>query len=132
MRAGAIAEEMGAVEFHNFKVADNILAGIEWSFADTQVLAKDIMLVKNALIIGNTENAEDAMTNGPGSRGIIGPRWDYFTMRNIKFYNFNQGQWGALGDCSHCFHPAATDSGARTYFSSGLFFDTTVPKRIWY
>lgn len=59
MRAGAIAEEMGAVEFHNFKVADNILAGIEWSFADTQVLAKDIMLVKNALIIGNTENAED-------------------------------------------------------------------------
>ena len=31
---GAIAEEMGAVEWHNFKVADNLIAGMEWSFAN--------------------------------------------------------------------------------------------------
>lgn len=36
-RAGAIAEEMGAVEWHNFKTADNLLAGMEWSFANKEV-----------------------------------------------------------------------------------------------
>lgn len=123
---------MGAVEWHNFKVADNILAGLEWSFASNQVLATDIMLVKNALVIGKTENSEPELITGPGARGIIGPRWDYFTVRDVKFYNFDFGESGALGDCSHCFHPAATDSGARTIFTSGLFFDSTVPKRIWY
>jgi len=137
-RAGAIAEEMGAVEWHNFKTADNILAGMEWSFADSQVLAKDIMLIKGGVVFGKTDNTVagtedgDALLNGPGARGIIGPRWDYFTVRDTKFYNFNQGMWAALGDCSHCFHPASTDSGARTYFTSGLTFDASVPKKIWY
>lgn len=106
---------------------------MEWSFANNQVLAKDIMLIKGGVVFGKTDNSEDAMLNGPGARAIVGPRWDYFTVRDVKFYNFNHGNWGALGDCSHCFHPAATDSGARTYFSSGLVFDdATVPKRIWY
>lgn len=90
------------------------------------------MLIKDALVIGSTENTETDMYDGPGARGIIGPRWDFLTMRDIKFYNYNHGSWGALGDCSHCFHPASTDSGARTHYSSGLFFDTSVPKRIWY
>ena len=131
-RNGAIGEELGAVEFHNFKVADNLLAGIEMSFAHNQVLDKDIMLVKDALVVGSTPNSEDLLLSGGGTRGIIGPRWDFFTIRNIKFYNLNFGSSGALGDCSHCFHPASTDSGARQYFSSGLVFDTTVPKRVWY
>jgi hypothetical protein len=95
------------------------------------------MLIKNALVIGRTENSGTPIDeNGHevlGSRGIIGPRWDYLTMRDIKFYNYNFGDSGALGDCSHCFHPASTDSGARTHYSSGLFFDAaSVPKRIWY
>jgi hypothetical protein len=30
-RNGAIAEKVGDVRFHNFKVADNLLAGIEFS-----------------------------------------------------------------------------------------------------
>lgn len=90
------------------------------------------MLIKDALVIGKTDNVEQAMLDGPGARGIIGPRWDYFTVRNVKFYNYDYGTWGALGDCSHCFHPASTDSGARTYFTSGLTFDTSVPKKMWY
>ena len=133
LRAGAIAEEMGAVEWHNFKVADNLQAGMEWSFADDQVLDKDIMVIKGGLVVGSTENSEPEHLNGEGARGIVGPRWDYLTIRDTKFYNFNFGSSGALGDCSHCFHPAATDSGARTIFTSNLYFDeATVPKRIWY
>ena len=38
----------------------------------------------------------------------------------------------ALGSCSHCFHSAATDSGARTVSFSGLFFDSSVTKKIRY
>ena len=39
----------------------------------------------------------------------------------------------ALGSCSHCFHPASTDSGARTIAFSGLSFDAlTVPVKIHY
>ena len=39
-----------------------------------------------------------------------------------------------MGDCSHCFVVCkSSDSGARTNFVSGLYFDpTTVPKKIWY
>ena len=92
---------MGAVEWHNFKAADNLLAGLEWSFANNQVLAKDIMLIKDALVIGKTENSENILTNG-SARGIIGPRWDFMTIRGARFYNFNFGYSGALGDCSGC------------------------------
>jgi len=65
-------------------------------------------------------------------RGIISPRTEFFTVKNSKFFNFNFNDAAALGDCSHCFHPAATDSGARTTKVSGLVFDSTVTKRIKY
>lgn len=89
------------------------------------------MLIKGGLVIGKSGNTESVLDSA-NVRGIVGPRWDYFTVRDVKFYNLNFGTSGALGDMSHAFHPASTDSGARTYFTSGLFFDTTVPKRIWY
>jgi hypothetical protein len=113
-------------------VADNLIAGMEWSFANSEVKAIDTMLIKGGLVIGRSANTEPAL-DGANVRGIIGPRWDYFTVRDLKFFNLNFGTSGALGDCSHCFHPASTDSGARTYYTSGLSFDSkTVPKKMWY
>lgn len=53
-------------------------------------------------------------------------------MNNVSFFNFDQSNSAALGSCSHCFHPASTDSGARTVTFSKLVFDKTVPKRINY
>ena len=39
----------------------------------------------------------------------------------------------AIGSCSHCFFDATTDSGARTTYFSGLYFDPlTVPIKIRY
>ena len=43
--------------------------------------------------------------------------------------NFNNA--AAHGTCSHCFHSAATDSGARTVRTSALEFNNT-PRRIRY
>ena len=64
--------------------------------------------------------------------GIITPRTENFQVNGVKFYNFDQpGHW-ALGSCSHCFHPAATDSGARTISFSRVYFDASVNIRIRY
>ena len=68
-----------------------------------------------------------------GPRGIIGPRSNNFRVKNTKFYNFNFGSAAALGSCSHCSHPASTDSGARVVKFENLWFDdVTVTKRIGY
>jgi hypothetical protein len=36
-RNGAIVERVGAIRLHNFKVADNLEAGIEWSLSEDVV-----------------------------------------------------------------------------------------------
>lgn len=63
--------------------------------------------------------------------GIIGPRSNGFTIRGVQFFEYNWKNAAALGTCSHCFHPAATDSGARTVRISNVEF-TGVEKRIKY
>jgi len=55
-RNGAIAERVGAVEFINFKTADNILAGIEMSL--TENVIDGYAKVVDAVIIGKTANAD--------------------------------------------------------------------------
>ena len=128
-RNGAIAERVGAVQFHNFKTADNVLAGIEFSVIEDNMdgLAK----IVGGLIIGRTENTEFAI-DMESPHGIITPRTENFSIEGTKFYNYNWNDAAALGTCSHCFHAAATDSGARTVRVSDLVFDITVDKRIFY
>jgi hypothetical protein len=70
---------------------------------------------------------------GGYTRGIITPRTENFTVDSVKFYNFDWKGSAAISGCSHCFHPASTDSGARTITTSQLYFDnSTVPRRIIY
>lgn len=77
----------------------------------------------------NTETYLDVSS----PHGIINPRQENFVVKNIKFYNFDFNDAAALGSCSHCFHDAATDQGARTVTFSNLYFDPdTVPRRIRY
>lgn len=58
--------------------------------------------------------------------GLITPRSENFTVSNVNFYNFDLDGYAAIGTCSHCYHPASTDSGARTVTFSKLYFDPTV------
>lgn len=125
-RNGAIAEKVGDVRFHNFKVADNKLAGIEFSLTDAH--GDNTTRIDNALIIGRTNNSELALEISE-PYGMIGPRTENFRVDNTRFFNFDWGGAAALSSCSHCFHPAATDSGARTIRFSNLTFDSSV-KRI--
>lgn len=61
--------------------------------------------------------------------GVWGPRTDNFEVKNVNFVRFDKsasaGPAAAISSCSHCWHDAATDSGARTITFSGLTFDTT-------
>lgn len=129
-RNGAIAERVGDVRFNNFKTADNLLAGIEFSLTHEfpDFIGDDKQGIYNALIIGRSENTEDLL-EGNTPRGIITPRTENFVIRGAKFFNFDWENAAAFGSCSHCFHSAATDSGARTVRMSGLEF-TNVVKRI--
>lgn len=75
LRNGAIAERVGDVRFENFKVADNILCGIEFS------LTKDTMdgtaQINGALVVGHSINA-DPDTLSSSAHGVITPRSENF------------------------------------------------------
>lgn len=129
-RNGAIAERVGAVQFHNFKTADNILAGMEFSL--TEDIIDGYAKIVGGMVIGRTENTEAAL-DVASPHGIITPRTENFSIEGTKFYNYNWEAAAGLGTCSHCFHPSSTDSGARTVRVSNLEFDeATVTKRIRY
>ena len=110
-RTGAISERVGAVQYVNFKVADNKLAGME--FSDTKYVAMDdYTKVVGGLVVGRSANTE---ADGDSTfRGIIGPRSEWLRIEGTSFKNLDFGSAAALGDCSHCWHPASTDMGART------------------
>ena len=127
-RNGAIIETAGDVHFNNFKTADNILAGLEFSL--TAGLIGEYAQINGAMIVGKTNNDDALLSASP--RGIITPRTENFVVKNVNFYNFNWNEAAALGSCSHCFHPAATDEGGRTVKFSGLYFHSSVTRKIKY
>ena len=101
----------------------------------TNEIEDDYCKIIDSLIIGRSENTEPDL-DSKDPHGIITPRSENFSIEGAKFYNFlddDGEQWGAaLGDCSHCFFAASTDSGARTVTVSGLEFDSQDMKRIRY
>ena len=85
-RNGAIAERVGAVQFHNFKTADNILAGMEFSL--TEDIIDGYAKIVGGLVIGRSNNTEQ-MLDEAEPQGIITPRTENFSVEGTKFYNFN-------------------------------------------
>jgi hypothetical protein len=137
-RNGAIAESVADVRFNDFKVADNLLAGIEYSIngfvgpsQGNYQNGDNLPSIHAALVIGRTANTEDLLDWGK-PHGIITPRREWFYVDGAKFYNYDWNDAAAFGTCSHCFHPAATDSGARTTEVRNLYFDATCTKKIRY
>lgn len=119
----AITERTGNVIFRNFKIADNQIAGIE--YAEIEDVEYGYAYIEGATIVGNSGyNDEDGAISGNTTWGFIGPKTENFMIKDSSFFNFDHG-WNSapLGTCSHCFHPDATDSGARTYTTSNLYFE---------
>ena len=132
-RNGAIAGTVGDIKFINFKVADNILAGVEMEITK-DARGTHRAGVYNSTVVAFTSNNFDRGyldVKRQSPHGVITPRSEFFTVSGVTFVNFNFERAAALGDCSHCFHPAATDSGARTAFTEKLTFVSTT-RRIRY
>ena len=55
-RNGAIAETMGNVHWNNFKAADNLVAGIEFTL--TNQVSDNMAKIFNATVVGRTNNSE--------------------------------------------------------------------------
>jgi hypothetical protein len=104
---------------------------MEFSIVDESVKEDGFVFIKDGFSVGKSANTE-AVLDKLSPHGIITPRDEYFTIDGTDFYNYNFNDAAALGDCSHCFHPAATDSGARTVTTKNLTFDATVNKKIKY
>ena len=113
------------MRFNNFKVADNILAGIEFSL--TSEFGNDMAQINNALIIGKTSNTDEKIESA-SPRGIITPRTDNFLITGAQFFNYNFNDAAIVGSCSHCFHASSTDNGARTIKFSNITIDSSVTR----
>ena len=126
---GTIVSFSGDVTIKNATEFDNILGGIEYERIDHswilgQAKVDGGRVIRNSVNLTNNVDHPDIIDLDHGTHGVIGPRTDWFTIQNVKFFRFSNENGGALSDCSHCFHPAATDSGARTYFTKNLTFSS--------
>ena len=83
------------------------------------------------LVVGRTSNTEEAL-DAASPVGVITARTEGMHVEGVKFYNFDWNGAGGIQTCSHCWHDANTDSGARTVFVKDLYFDDTVPLRVRY
>jgi len=127
-RNGAIADRVGDVRWQNFKVADNLLAGIEITYTlDTKPFT--IPFLSNALIIGKSLNTE-ADVSMDGSIGFIGPQSDGLIAENLAFYNFDNSMY-ALGDESHSSACTTRDHGGRHNKLRGLTFGNANKRVHW-
>eukprot|EP00761_Pharyngomonas_kirbyi_P010107 gb/GECH01010125.1/.p1 GENE.gb/GECH01010125.1/~~gb/GECH01010125.1/.p1 ORF type:complete len:3495 (+),score=610.83 gb/GECH01010125.1/:1-10485(+) len=120
-RNGAIATRIGDISFINFKVADNIEAGIGVSEIFT---SEGPPTIDSSLIIGNSFTTD---TRVHGTRGIWTPRTENFFVKNITFRNFFEDySTDPLESCSKCdVGPVKNQGGYTTYFEGLSFFNCT-------
>ena len=79
MDNGAIAERVGDIRFVNFKIADNIVAGIEFSLTGDQGVEDGRAQISNALVVGHSANSDNPALEQI-QYGIITPRAENFTV----------------------------------------------------
>jgi hypothetical protein len=136
-RNGVIGGSLGAVVFSDLVLSDNLVAGFE---VERDINAEDgetcadgsgIGYLDGACIIGrNPANPGDDEISSVAPHGIITPRTERYSIKNVFFANFDWSSpdpadphnvtaripAAAIGSCSHCFSERldATDSSART------------------
>jgi hypothetical protein len=116
-RNGAIAEDLGAVRFRNFKTVDNVLAGVEVNkVIDVRDDPWGEAYLDGALIVGRSQKSKDHPETfqgraqdssftaaGLSPHGFIAPQRNFYSVRNARFYNFDFNSAAVVGGCSHCF-----------------------------
>ena len=153
-RNGVIGGSLGAVVFSDLVLSDNLVAGFE---VERDINAEDgetcvdgsapenrVYGLDGACIIGrDPANPGDDQISSVAPHGIITPRTEGYSIRNVFFANFD---WSiqdpadplnataripaaAIGSCSHCFSERldATDSSARTTTFTNITYNLGGP-----
>ena len=70
----------------------------------TDYYGEGAAVLDGALVIGrsNNLNPDGDELNEVSPRGVEMPQREFFTVKNVRFYNFNWNDAAALGTCSHC------------------------------
>ena len=134
--SGIFANQIGEITFANMQIADTLQSGIEISAGGLFRLQK--LVIENATLVGmssqccENQNVTSAYFTSP-FRGIVTPRVDGLLVSNVRFHNFatpatlssTSKVQSAFQDCSLCQYSSTADSGARTAFTRGLWFNET-------
>ena len=126
MRNGAIAEQIADLRFSGFKVADNILAGLEVTYAGYSDYYTTTRCT-DCVVVGNSGNGEGLTA---GAKGVVTPQTDGFLLENTRLYNFDDTQY-IFGDESHSVQCPVFDSGARLVKFSGVTITNCTKKIAW-
>ena len=122
---------VGAVQFHDFFMVNNLLSGIEMkllshseAFSETRgAMLKDCVIVAKPATQGN-------MVLSTTKKGIIAPYARGLLMKDITFVNFDTAGTAALG-VTKVDGQTEENNGGFTYKVSGFTFQNSPNKIIW-
>jgi hypothetical protein len=80
---GVVADEVGALRFHNIAIADNKASGIEFGTVSSGPWINETQNyhLQDSLIIGLSNNYEDAQKTETDTIGLNGPRTEKFKLK---------------------------------------------------
>ena len=106
---GAMAFEVGAVQFIDFKMANNLLANMEYSYL-VSGLGDDVAKIVGGWSLGKSPQWESAWLDDAAPHGVVFARSENFRVVDTKFcyYEWELDNGGhdigaaCLGPCSNC------------------------------
>jgi hypothetical protein len=120
--AGLLAEEVGNTIFTNFTIADSGIAGMQFHLTN---ISKELVMVQNNIIIGQTVSNGLPDANLSNTYGIITPRSDGFMVSGMKFYNF-PATMTVFQSCSECDNEMLSVTSGRASFFQGISYSNVL------
>lgn len=121
---------MGYITIKNFQLADNLIANI---LVDKTNQTNKNVLIQNFLVVGSSENAPKTYypTFTDIAFGIVVPRTDGLSMKNVYFANFLPNMT-PLKSCARCEDTRYYVSGGITTFFENITFNNIQGKYLYW
>ena len=123
-RNGAVAYEVGAVQFHDFRSANNVRANIEYGFVD-EGIEDDYAKVVGGWILGKSAYWTSDRLDVASPDGIVFARSENFSIEGTKFCYYEAAyDAAALATCQDCSEMVDDRNiGAYTTKLTNLWYD---------
>ncbi|XP_060567723.1 fibrocystin-L-like [Ruditapes philippinarum] len=131
-KKGAIAGNIGKVQFVNFILIQNRLAGIEINtISNVPRYTSESPSILNSIIAGKA-NIHQSKDHGCTSGGIILPLGRGFIVQNVIFSNFNDSNSAAFRWTRNVPRHCSRNCGGFTYHLEGIMYINVPNKAIFY